>query len=533
MEHMKHFAWLLLVAVLALALPSAALADGNPGPPSGTFSLGVTAAEVTSSSAILWGHADQSGPVKLVVARDRGLRRARRTYTLSARRSHDHTFARRVRGLRAGSRYYFRFSRGLGRSQRGTFVTAPSRNSRKTIEFAYSGDTDFNRAPGGRRPYWNSGGVYRAMSREGNLFNVNFGDTIYSDSEVPGILHPIALRTSQKWRKYRINLANRNLSNFRRLAGTYSHWDDHEFVNDFSPNENSFSNGVKINGHKLYSRSVRAFRDYSPVNYSKKNGIYRRFRWGRNLEVFFLDQRSFRSAKADAGGVCDNPQSGEPDLAPTAPQSKRSIFAALAPSLAQPVSKRCLDTIRSSQRTFLGKRQLANFKKAIDRSSARFKVVMNELPIQQYYALPYDRWEGYEAERQNLLRFMRDNVKNAIFLTTDVHATLVNDARLSTFPEEGGPQNTGIYDFTVGPAATANFQREIDGTLGTDGGAAALNAAFLKPPPPTGVGMRCSVLATFSYGQVKVTSKRLTVTPKDANSRPLPGCPPLTIKYSP
>ena len=25
---------------------------------------------------------------------------------------------------------------------------------------------------------------------------------------------------------------------------------------------------------------------------------------------------------------------------------------------------------------------------------------MNELPIQQFYANPYDRWEGYEAERQ-------------------------------------------------------------------------------------------------------------------------------------
>ena len=33
-------------------------------------------------------------------------------------------------------------------------------------------------------------------------------------------------------------------------------------------------------------------------------------------------------------------------------------------------------------------------------STARFKVIMNELPIQQYYVLPYDRWEGFEAERQ-------------------------------------------------------------------------------------------------------------------------------------
>ena len=33
---------------------------------------------------------------------------------------------------------------------------------------------------------------------------------------------------------------------------------------------------------------------------------------------------------------------------------------------------------------------------------------MNELPIQQYYILPYDRWEGYEAERQRVLRALQD-----------------------------------------------------------------------------------------------------------------------------
>ena len=60
--------------------------------------------------------------------------------------------------------------------------------------------------------------------------------------------------------------------------------------------------------------------------------------------------------------------------------------------------------------------QLARFESAVKRSKATFKVVMNEMPIKQFYALPYDRWEGYEAERQKLLTFLRDNVKNVVFL---------------------------------------------------------------------------------------------------------------------
>ena len=43
-------------------------------------------------------------------------------------------------------------------------------------------------------------------------------------------------------------------------------------------------------------------------------------------------------------------------------------------------------------------------------------MIINEVPIQQFYALPYDRWEGYEAERQELLEFLKNRVENAVFL---------------------------------------------------------------------------------------------------------------------
>jgi alkaline phosphatase D len=309
-----------------------------------------------------------------------------------------------------------------------------------------------------------------------------------------------------------MNLALRNLQVMRRTGATYTHWDDHEFVNDFSVDEL---------GSKLYRDGVQAFTDYNPVRYSGRTGLYRKFRWGKNLEVFFLDQRSFRDAKASAGGTCDNPQgSGSPDLAPTAPQSTRNVFSALVPSLATPVAQACKDRINDPNRTFLGKSQLARFKRDIQRSTATFKVIMNETPIQQFYALPYDRWEGYEAERQEVLKFLQANVKNVVFLTTDTHATFINDARLQTL-EEGGPVNTGIFDVVTGPVATKNFGLEIDDSTGQPGSGTALRGAFFKPPPPNGVGMQCAVIDKFSYGQVTVTDARLTIVPKDISGKPL------------
>jgi phosphodiesterase/alkaline phosphatase D-like protein len=517
----------LATLLILLLAPSAHAARG--------FSLGVQAGDVTARSAILWGKANRSGAYALDLATNRRFTRGLDAHLVRARRSNDNTLQLRVRGLRPGERYFYRFSRGRRRSDVGTFVTAPRPSRNATVEFAWTGDVDFNAGPGQRRPYWNSGGIYRRMRAERNHFNVNLGDTIYSDSEVPGRLRPIALSVRQKWGKYRTNLRNRHLRRVRGAAGFYSHWDDHEFVNDFSPAESSFDNGVNISGRTLYRRGVRAFRDYSPVRWSQRNGLYRKVRWGRNLELFFLDERSFRSANADAGGVCDNPQTGNPDFAPTVPQTTRSAFAPVYPPFSSPVPQACIDAIRDPNRTYLGKRQLARFLSDVRRSNARFKVIMNELAIQQYYINPYDRWEGFEAERQQVLRELQ-GVKNVIFLSTDVHATLVNDARFQTL-EPGGPRNSGITDITVGPAATANFELEMDDATDRPGVGELADGAFLEPPPPAGVGMQCSVIDQFSYGQVRVTANRLTVTPKGIDGRQLSEdgrpCGPIVLNHQP
>ncbi|MET0206721.1 MAG: alkaline phosphatase D family protein [Thermoleophilaceae bacterium] len=516
------------VAAALLLAPPALAAKG--------FSLGVAAGEVSSSSAVLWAHATGSGSYTLQVAAKKNFKKRAFEKSVKASSGNDNTVQAKAGKLKPGKRYYYRFVGKKGRrSDTGTFRTAPKASANATFEFGWTGDTDFNAAPGQSAPFWNTGGVFKRMRAEKNAFNIHFGDTMYSDSEIPGALQPIALTVKAKWAKYRTNLENQHLRGLRGSAAFFSHWDDHEFVNDFSPKENTFSNDVNINGRTLYKRGVDAFRDYAPVRWSAQNGLYRRVRWGRNAELFFLDQRSFRSAKADEGGVCTTSMTGEPDVAPTAPQSVRNTFALVLPSLAQPVPQSCLDAIRSERRTYLGARQLARFIRDIRASDARFKIVMNELPIQQYYVLPYDRWEGYEAERQQVLRALQ-NVKNVVFLTTDVHATLVNDARFQTL-EAGGPRNSGILDITVGPAATANLELEIETEVGVPGAGALVDSAFFEPQPSAGgVGKRCSILDQFSYGQVKVTANRLTITPRGINGQPQQNagrpCGPFVLNFT-
>jgi hypothetical protein len=262
-----------------------------------------------------------------------------------------------------------------------------------------------------------------------------------------------------------------------------------------------------------------------PAHYSKDLGIYRRVRWGKNLELFLLDERSFRSAKASAHGACDNPDTGEPDLAPTAPDSKRELFSALIPSLKQPVSQRCKNRINNQNRTMLGQRQFHRFIDDVEHSNARWKVVMNETPIQQFYGLPYDRWEGYAYERVRLLKQLeKAKVKNLVFLTTDTHAAFANIVRLRTLDGDVAPSNapaspadTPYSDFIIGPVATKPFWEEIDDTTGQEGNGKLLSQVFFKPPPQQGVGMACAQGGQPSYAEVTVTRGSLTVEYKKPN----------------
>jgi len=497
---MRRSVVLAALAVLGLAVVSADAA--TPG-----FRYGVAAGEIRPTSAILWTRAPAAAPLELDIGGRKQLR------VNAPARTADLTVRLEVGGLRPATRYSFRFRQGRRVSATGHFTTAPRPSAGGPVRFAVSGDADATPGPSGK-PAYNLFGVYGRMAAERNDFNVNLGDTIYSDSEVGGA--PVARTVVQKWQKYTLGLELPGLRRLRAATGLYSHWDDHEFVNDFSRAEH---------GEAIYRAGVEAFLDYAPVARPSRLGLYRTFRWGKQLELFFLDERSFRSAKAD--DACNG------DLAPTAPQSVRDAFASLAPGLRNPVPPACLAALTDPARTMLGAAQYAAFTRAVRASTATWKVIVNEVPIQQYYALPYDRWEGYAAERERLLRFLQANVRNVVFLTTDTHANLVNEVRYRTLG--GPPESSGMWEVVTGPVATNTFAKEIDGFLGSTGAGTAIGALFFKPQPPNGMGMRCAALDTYSYAQVTVTAQRLTVAAKDAKGRPVReatgfACPPLVLR---
>ena len=182
------------------------------------------------------------------------------------------------------------------------------------------------------------------------------------------------------------------------------------------------------------------------------------------------------------------------------PGGIRTIAAAPSPS----TRRIWTCSLFEPSRTFLGPVQKALFKQALLDSTAKFKFVINELPIQQFWALPYDRWEGYGAERNEILNFIRDNaIENVVFLATDIHANLVNDVFIDVFADD----ETIAQEFVTGPIARTTFGENVAGVIG-EGGLLAFQGVVLGLL----FEVECQALDDVSYGVVEVDATAGTAT---------------------
>jgi alkaline phosphatase D len=466
-------------AIVALALtPVLALTSVPPATAARfAFPEGVASGDVTSSSAVLWTRTSRAGTVVAEVATDRRFLDVVRIARGKAREERDLTVELRVGGLDAGEDYHYRFlGPGGARSRTGVFGTAPARGETATIRFVYSGDSDGTPAAG--QNYRDEIAASAAgMANQRADFFVYLGDTIYSDS---GLASERADSLDEYRAKYREVRSIGALLRLLRSTSVVAQWDDHEVRNDFASVPPFAPAGVTA---QEIAAGRQAFGEYFPLREGGGGRTYRRLRWGPDLEVFVLDERSYRTSPQAVFQACFQPSENEPDVAPTLPQPLRSSFAAPTgrPYLASPPPAACLPAIADASRTMLGVEQKAWLKNGLQNSRATFKVVVNEVPIQEIYANPYDRWEGYAAERQEILSFIRDNgITGVFFATTDTHATIANQACITTLGP-GGTYDcntaTAPWEVVAGPIGTETFASQVDAVAP---GASPLVAGFIR-----------------------------------------------------
>jgi len=356
------------------------LPDGVP------FQYGVAAGDATDSAFIAWTRTDGPASVTLEVATDPDFSNVVHSEPLVPDAgAGDNVVKTDVTGLSAATQYYYRFSQGSDTSRTGRIRTAPSAGG--PITFAFTGD---------------SNAVFKPFTVLDSITTADpdlwlyIGDTIYSDSG------PVtAIVRSEYQDKYKENRDDRALRDVMARVGTVTIWDDHEVTNDFA--------GTDPNVQAQMLEGSLAYRDYMPIREDPNDPLrlYRKFRWGDVAEFFLIDPRQYRSLQAyfTEPACLDG---GQPALVPG------------------PV---CLDEMNDPNRAYLGAEQMQWLKDGLTSSTATFKFIMNGPPLTDLQFLTYDQWPGYGAERQDFLDFVTNNsVKNVIFLTTDFHIAVVNDA---------------------------------------------------------------------------------------------------------
>ena len=508
-----------LITVLPMGLASQSTAGGA------AFAQGV-AARARVRSAILWTRLPEPGRYKWVVirARDSGHRPITGGGTVTS--SRDLTVHVKVGGLKPGTRYFYNFITAGGTvGPGGFFRTAPLPDGRAPLKLAFSGDSDvfWTDHPDPSTPPFAV--LDRIRAEQPDLF-VYLGDTIYSDSEAGG---EIALTRSEKWAKYRDN----RIGPTRRLlrtTSTWAIWDDHETINDFDGAE-------LINSDPdLMRAGSKAFSDYWPVpNYWPlgSNRTYWKLDWGRKIDILFLDERSFRSQSADE--LTDNPcrnEEGELDLAPMMPEEDRAELGM------EPVDPACVEHILEPDRTMLGARQLRWLKHRLQDDSSRWKLIVNQVPIVQLFVLPYDRWEGYVAERTDLLQFIDDeNINGVVFLTTDIHANAGSPSFVDILAEGTDPV---AYEVVTGPIQTCTLDCESDRILGFELGGEVLRNFLIDHDlfyNEDGIP-HCAAIDEYGYSVISTTARarrlhvewRLARPAGGGRGRLIDGCEPRNLR---
>jgi phosphodiesterase/alkaline phosphatase D-like protein len=479
---------MLVTAGCVYAAPAGAISFQGP----------VASGDVSSSRAVVLAHADTADNYKVEGWTNASLT-GPKAFKGKAKTdaSIDFTIKIDVTGLTPNTQYWFRFSKDADVSDVGTFKTAPAAGTAANVNLGYSGDADGNLNPDTNAPAFNNFETLDALNAENPDAWVFHGDTIYADSS----FRPTGPATTlPEYRDaHKMNQAYAALENLMESTSTYATMDDHEVVNDYA--------AATVDPAR-YAAGRQAFLESYPIRETglphdtscAGDPLYRKFQWGSEMEMFLLDMRSCRSSSAST--VCAG------DLGPTLPTAIRTsspfnLFLTPTPPAG------CLAAINDPSRTLLGPAQKAQLKSDLLNSTARHKFVLGQDPIMQFHVLPYDRWEGYAAERNELLDFISNNgIDNVSFLTTDTHATLVNEVSKDTFTAP-----TPIAkELVTGPIATNTFRNEVVAVGGLLGLAATNGVMSLD-------GLNCRNLDKYSYAMAtaNATTGVATITSKDQN----------------
>lgn len=474
---------------------------------------GVMSGDITRDRAIIWSRTDRPARMLLEYANNEAFKNAASINGPLAIPGTDYTARIDLSGLPAGQRTYYRVRfqdlqnpSAVSEAVQGSLLLPGGKE--RDITFAFSGDEagqgwGINEAFGGYR-------IYESMRRFQPDFFIHSGDQIYADGPIQAqvklddgslwnnITTPAKSKVAETLDDYRGNFAYNFLdANKRRFAAEVPflvQWDDHEVRNNWYPGQQIGEAEKRYQQRDLNTLATNARRamfEYNPyrIDQHDPDRIYRMFSYGPLLEVFMLDERSYRGKNS-------------PNL----------------------------QTTLNEDAAFLGKPQLQWLKQALLRSRSTWKVIASDMPIS--IVVPdlnpdvpkgtYEAWAngdngkplGRELEIAEILKFIKQhNIKNVVWVTADVHYAAATyytpeKAKFTDFKPfwefVGGPLNAG----TFGP-------NEVDQTFGPDVKYVSVPQGMKQNRSPA------ELLQFFGIAKIDAKTRAMTVSIHDIDGKSL------------
>ncbi|MBD2326260.1 alkaline phosphatase D family protein [Alkalinema sp. FACHB-956] len=460
---------------------------------------GVMSGDVGGSRAVVWSRADRLSRMRVELSLEPDFRRSRLVYGEVAQASQDFTSRVVLSQLPTDRPIFYRVQ--FQDLDQPKILSEPAigqlqiPNSRRDIFFAWGGDTAGQ--GWGINPEFGGMKIYETMRQLKPDFFIHSGDTIYADNPIQAevkledgriwknLTTPEKSKVAETLQEFRgnfiYNLLDENVRRFNAEVPVLMQWDDHEVVNNWYPTEILDDSRYTVkNVAVLAQRAKQAFLEYSPLRseFVRQQKIERSFFYGKHLEIFMLDMRSYRGA--------NNPNR---------------------------------QTVMGPDTAFLGNQQIQWLKQRLKQSRATWKVIAADMPLGLVVADGKTDFEnlangagpalGRELELADLLKFIKQqNIRNTVWLTADVHYAAAHyyDPDRAQFQDFHG-----FWEFVAGPLNAGNFgPNPLDNTFGPQVKfQTAAPTVQINQPPSQGQQFFGTVKIAQDSGLMTVTLRNL------------------------
>lgn len=436
------------VSLLAAGMVSAKKNVSNSAAKTGEscFLHGVASGDPMPTQVIIWTRvtSEQQDDLKVKwwVAKDFSFTQLAKQGEAIARANNDYTIKIDVTALMASQYYYYQFEYNGQKSVIGKTMTAPLEDKMEDLQFAVVSCSNYSAG------YYN---VLGMIARRNNLAAViHLGDYIYEGTQRVFDNQPAALSNTTEatrlikdelwWlsyyrKRYALSRTDTDLQLVHQRHAFISIWDDHEFANnackDGAEGHDTFTDGP----WEIRKRAAKkAYAEWMPLR-GDATSIYRALRFGKMLDLVMLDTR-IEGRDKQVTGVKD-----------------RNLFA--------------------GERTILGKEQKAWLFNKLHSSPCQWKVIGNQVifseinikwshmlgsyadKIKQFEHTLLDYWEGYPAERDEVIKYIAaNNIDDVVLLSASMHCAFAFDVTLRA-TENSREGDAATYNAQTGKGSVA------------------------------------------------------------------------------